>query len=364
MFGAAAFKFEDVEVLGFRIDPRQLGFGDKQGLDQLAKLMAQLVKPLNFHLDLSDEFPAVTRSAVSDFRFRAATNTVMIELVRYGKMKLKKAKEPFTTADFQSQHELLARILVGRVDDDTAQAREPATFVPAIFVDNSWSKILGRNQGLDKRMANFYARDEGEIGRKTPLLLPPNDSRELGSISEIALTTRSADKGSQSSDKKPHTLLELDCPHEEIADWGNFAKVDPQLILRPVSIAPMSWLQTDFDQPEYRRTFASSLIRNRYKEYSSIQASPVGEKSLRKALQKQTTWITGTVKLGDDLRFVEPTGTIGLKFYADPSAPPAWKKLCNLFGANGPGEGKVLMPPGTWYRMKCSMDLTVENSLD
>ena len=46
-------------------------------------------------------------------------------------------------------------VLVGRVDDDTAQAHDPAVFVPAIFVDNPWSKILGREvQGFDKRMAD------------------------------------------------------------------------------------------------------------------------------------------------------------------------------------------------------------------
>ena len=48
------------------------------------------------------------------------------------------------------------RLLVGRVDDDTAQAHDPAVFVPAIFVDNPWSKILGREvQGFDKQMAEF-----------------------------------------------------------------------------------------------------------------------------------------------------------------------------------------------------------------
>ena len=124
-FGVAAFQFEDVEALGFRIDPRELGFNDEKGLDRLTGLMDELVKPLNFHLDLSDEFSAVTRSAVSDFRFSAATYTVIVELLRYGKMKQKKPTPPLTTNDVQSQHELIARILVGRVDDDTAQARTP-----------------------------------------------------------------------------------------------------------------------------------------------------------------------------------------------------------------------------------------------
>jgi hypothetical protein len=356
-FGVAAFQFEDVEVLGFRIDPRDLGFNDEEGLAKLTGLMDELVKPLNFHLDLSDEFSAVTRSAVSDFRFSAATYTVIVELLRYGKMKQKKPMQPLKTDDVQSQHELIARILVGRVDDDTAQARDPATFVPTIFVDNSWSKILGRNvQGFDKRMANFsigekVLRPDGRLAKDD------KDPQPLGSITKIALA---ATTGGESG----ATLLKLDCPHETIKGWDAFVKVDPQLALAPVSVAPMSWLQTDFDGPEYRRAFARSVINNRFREYSSIQVSPVGAKHLKDVLQKQSTWITGTIKFGKNMLFAQPTGTIGLTFNADPSAPLAWRNLCKLFGIDEGKQGKLVMPTGTWYRTRCSLDMTIKNALD
>ena len=110
-------------------------------------------------------------------------------------MKLKIATQPLTTADYQSQHEFLARMIVGRVDDDTAQARDPATFVPAIFVDNPWSKSLGRTvQGFDKRMADFFVgtdvlRPDGTVGASEK-----QQPKPLGSISKIALTDKTGGK--------------------------------------------------------------------------------------------------------------------------------------------------------------------------
>ena len=74
-----------------------------------------------------------------------------------------------TILDYQSQRELVVRILVGRVDDDTAQARDAATYVPAIFVDNPWSKTIGRDlQGFAKCMANFCAERDGKRVRFAP----------------------------------------------------------------------------------------------------------------------------------------------------------------------------------------------------
>jgi hypothetical protein len=355
-FGVAAFEFEDVEVLGFRIDPRRINPGRRD----LGKL-SELVTPLNFHRCLSaNKFSAVTRSAVSDFEFRATTYTVMIELLRYGKMKLKTAAQPLTTADFQSQHEFLARMLVGRVDDDTAQAREPATFVPAIFVDNPWSKSLGRNvQGFDKRMASFFV---GKKGEQQPLRpdgrVAPDEKqlRPLGSITEIALTDKTG--------RKPGaTLIDLVCP-PEADDDSAFETVDPRLALGPVSIAPMGWLQTDFDQAEYRRAFARSAVKDRFKEFSSIQVSPVGPTGLREQLEKQTTWITGAMKFVHNVQLAQPNGTVSLTFHTDPSAPKAWNDLCKLFGIDEYGISHVIMPAGSWYRMRCSLNLTIKNGLD
>jgi hypothetical protein len=79
-------------------------------------------------------------------------------------MKLKSAESP-TILDYQSQHELVVRILVGRVDDDTTQARDAATYVPAIFADNPWSKTIGHCGGLPSHGEFCAERD----GKRIPL---------------------------------------------------------------------------------------------------------------------------------------------------------------------------------------------------
>ena len=78
-FGVAAFQFENVEMLGFRIDLTKLGRDDDDGL-------AALIEPLNFHIDQPPErISSSTRTAVSDFRYRPASRTLMLELLRYDK---------------------------------------------------------------------------------------------------------------------------------------------------------------------------------------------------------------------------------------------------------------------------------------
>jgi hypothetical protein len=281
----------------------------------------------------------------------------MIELLHYGKMKLKIATQPLTTADYQSQHEFLARMIVGRVDDDTAQARDPATFVPAIFVDNPWSKSLGRTvQGFDKRMADFFVgtdvlRPDGTVGASEK-----QQPKPLGSISKIALTDKTGGKHGA-------TLICLECPPEALDDRA-FETVDPGLALGPVPIAPMGWLQSDFDQAEYRRAFARSVAQGRFKEYNSIQVSPVGATGLRQQLERQTTWISGAMKFVSNVQFAQPNGTARLTFHTDSSSPKAWNDLCKLFGIDEGGKSHIIMPAGTWYRMRCSLNLNIKNGLD
>jgi hypothetical protein len=349
-FGVAAFRFEDVEVLGFRVDLKRLGGRDDEGL-------AAFVDPLNFHLN-SDQLSRATRSAVSDFRYRPASQTVMVELLRYGKMKLQEASPPLDVHDFQSQHELLARILVGRVDDDTAQARDPATFVPTIFVDNSWSKSLARSvQGFDKRMAKFCISENGTPKPLRPdgrLMKDDREPRPLGSITEIVLARASGEMADGSK------LLELDCPYHSMDDWDAFEKIDLQVALGPLSIFPVGWGQTDFGEAEYSRSFARSVAAKTFRGIGSIQASPVGAHPLKQTLRKETTWITGTMTYAhDSVRVVRPHGTVGLTFHGGRSAPQAWKELCKLFG-----DEQISLPMGNWYRMRCSMDLKIHNGFE
>jgi hypothetical protein len=352
VFGPPAFRFENVEVLGFRIDLAAYGRDFSQYLEAL-------IEPLNFHLA-----DARGADAIWDFRYRAATRTLLIELLRYGGMKLRSPAPPMFPADYQSQHELVVRLLVGRVDDDTAQAHAPAVFVPAIFVDNPWSKVVGRVlQGFDKRMANFCIRPGGGDPAR---LLP--DGRLAGAagspprpLGDIALVQLVQETGLT----KGPPILELDCAPANYEDWGVFEPIDLGLALRGFSLAGTRWWQGDFNAVEFRRSFARSAVTESLKGFRSIQVSPVAKSGLDQA------WITGTFAVDDDLLIARPSGVASIKLLAAkpdpaapwvPAAPRAWNLLCEMLGDGDRAE--VSFPTGSWYRLLCSMDLTIDDGLD
>ncbi|MBV8340492.1 MAG: hypothetical protein JO343_11145 [Candidatus Eremiobacteraeota bacterium] len=354
MFGAAAFRFEDVEVLGFRIDLNQHG-------SDVEEALTKLIEPLNFHLTPGAD-TAGWAGAVSDFKYCPATCTIMLELLRYGQMKPRKPVPPLTLHDYESQHELLVRILVGRVDDDTAQARNPATFVPAVFVDNPWSKALGRDTlGYDKRMAMFCVMHKGTLSplRSDGRLSADEEPEPLGSIKEIHLSTITG------KDPAGETLLlKLDCPYQDFDDWATFDEIDPDLAWGAFPLAPIRWQQSDFDKREFRRSFALSVTTKTFKGFDSIQASPIGERRLHEEMPGQKTWITSRFAIDDGAQIARPSGIVELTLCANQAAPEAWCEiLCKMLGI-APGEsGTISLPSGSWYRMRCSMDLTVDDGL-
>lgn len=360
-FGLPAFRFEDVEVLGFRVDLDRLGIDGAKGL-------AELVAPLNFHLR---ETPAGGARAdyyvPTDFRYRAATTTLIIELLRYGRMKLSTPHPPLGADDFQSQHELVVRILVGRVEDDTAQAHSPAIWVPAVFVDNPWSKVVGRDlQGFDKRLANFcvYASDTGLLrlrpdGRvaaspqKAHVTPAAGELVPLASIAQVNLAQRAGTTAGP-------VLVELDCPPERYPNFHDFEKIDLDLAMGSTSLAALRWQQGDFGAAEFRRSFARAAAFRTLKGFRSIQVSPVGQRGLERA------WITGTFVVDDDMRIVRPAGVAGITLHAKGSAPKGWRQLCRLLGADDKSDTPLTIsfPTGTWYRLKCAMNLTIDDGLE
>jgi hypothetical protein len=343
-FGVPAFRFEDVEVLGFRLD---LG----RGADA-ASMCQALLEPLNFHL----AGPGASW-APGDFEWRAATCTLNLEILRYGKMRLKETSAPLTPEDFQSQHEFLVKILVGCVDDDTSQARDPALYVPAIFVDNPWSKALGRDvQGFDKRLAEFCVLDGTNM---QPLLpngrLPGREAPEpLGSIRQIRLA------GHAGHDPSGQVILQVD--FDSVADWDDFWQVDPNLGRAASSLALGQWRQPDFSQREFSRSFARAAVSKTSTALQSIQASPIGERRFRQKWRGQSTVITSTFDITGPIQFARPQGVVKLALTAPPQAPPAWTKLCELLNGSA-GGNPVYLPQGAWYRLKFSTDLTVNDSL-
>ena len=346
LFVAPAFRFDEVESVGFRIDLGAFGARADACLEQL-------VAPLNFHLDAG----AVRAGNALDFRYRAASRTVIIELLRYGRMRLDDAEAPLSADDYQCQHELLLRVLVGRVDDDTAQARDPAVFVPAIFVDNPWSRVLGREvQGFDKRLACFRTA-KGPLrsdGRHATAAVAAGhfdeDPQPLSSVSRIDLVSR-VDGGPAA------TLLDLECQPARDLRRADFNDIDLHLALGPSALLGTSWRQSDFNTAEFRRSFARSQFSASALGFRSIQVSPVGKRALPK------TWITGQFTL-DRVKVARPAGWARLGLHDLAAAPPAWRMLCKLLGGSPQTAARVECRSGDWYRLLCSTRMTIDNGLD
>jgi hypothetical protein len=355
IFGAGAFRFENVEVIGFRIDLGRYGRDFTKDLDEL-------VTPLNFHLNESPD-----TSPIWDFRYRVATPVLLIELLRYGRMRLKSPKLPLVPEDFVSQHELVVRLLVGRVDDDTSQARDPATYVPAIFVDNPWSKVIGRDvQGFDKRMASFCVA--GRDGNPVPVLPDGcmhgqrrgiRSPRPLSDISLVRLVQ-------QTGFPDGPDILELEYSFFDYQDWGAYLRLGIDLTLSTLSLASTRWGHLDFTDPEFQRSFSLSAITDSLRRLRSVQLSPVADRHMERA------WITGAFTLDDDLRIAVPTGTAHLTLHAAnedaknpsvPSAPAFWNRLCKMLG-DGAQQATLRFPAGSWYRLSGSMDMTVDDGLE
>ena len=357
VIGAPSYRFEDVDVLGFRIDLRQAGRDVERDL-------AELIRPLNFHLD--DQKPEIPRP---HFRYRGATSTVLIELLRYRKMKANAPVPPITKDDCQSQHELLARVLVGRVEEDGAQGWIPSVYVPALFVDNAWSKLLGRDLlGFDKRIANFCTRRDGKSLPLLPDGRPAATSGvrmaedecpvPLGDVSHVNL----ADTIGTGQDMP---LLDLDFSPPLRGGGQTFSGVDLDLGFGSALLRNVRWRQDDFEWPEFVSQFARRAISESIRSFRCLQTAPLVERG-----ELARTWIEQRFVLDPIVRVALPLNTATLTLHAAPSdpkrpsapsAPDGWNLLCRILGDGT--TATIRLPFGSWYRLHCSMDLTVTDGL-
>jgi hypothetical protein len=361
-FGAFDFEFRDVEVLGFRIELPD----DEEAIEK----SYQLIEPLNFHIGPDAPHATLGDRARPDFHYRPATPTVNLELLRYGSMKARPAdpdtRTPIDRERFQSQHELVVRVVVGRVDEDCAQVQEPATYVPAIFVDNSWSKVLGRRfLGMDKRLSHFCVGQ-----RDTPTarrLLPNGKVAETGAETRLADVTdvRLASWADLEPDHQPTgpRLFSMDCVPERYSNWDKFIDAPPEALLSASSLAIRRWRQEDFDKAEVRRSFARDIVVGSTRSFRAIQTTPVGDNAHVVATWKQErTWITGRYDI-TEAKVVVPDGPITITLCNTRDAPDGWRALCQLLGIHVGDERKITLPPGGWYRLQNEVSVTVENAL-
>jgi hypothetical protein len=260
---------------------------------------------------------------------------------------------PFENDDFMPQHELLVRLVVGRVDDDTSQARDAALFIPAIFVDNPWSKAVGRQlQGFPKLLAEFRDRTSA-VGMDGRRLQAPFEKVPLHQITEVHLAS------GVDADARKTRLLTIECPDEADGSEDEFIAPTVSSFLSNISMRRSRWEQFDFIDPEFRRTFAQSVVGEQFGGFRVVQVSPVGDIDLPKA------WILGRYTLSD-VRVAFPSGIATLRLNLPDPAPPGWPPpewgmlLENL--RDRPDQ--LAFTTGEWYRVKCSMELEFDDGLE
>ena len=353
VLGDPAFRFEDVEVLGFRVDLAQFGRDFTEDLEAL-------LEPLNFHVrkehERTDYCPPI------DFRYENAAPTLLIELLRYGRMTAKSPIPPLGPDDYQSQHELVVRLLVGRLDQDAARAYAPAVYVPVIFVDNPWSKLLGRDLfGFDKRMAQFCVpdRDPG----KRPVRLRPDGripgqagepARPLVDISHIELADTTNQQGTT-------PLMDLDLSSVDLSTFDTLQGLNLNVPFGLSLLAMVRWRMMDFGSFTFQGPFAAQAVFESVRAFRCVQVAPVVDRQL------EETWVSGKFVMDPDIRVGLPRGPAQLTLHALPSAEgmpvaaSAWNKLCEMLGDGKTAQ--VKLPVGSWYRMLGSMELTIDDGL-
>jgi len=348
ILGEPVFRFENVEVLGFRID--LAGFGRDFRAD-----LAAILEPLNFHLRTPDRSG---RRPVLDFRYENAAPTVLIELLRYGRMRAKSPLPPLHPDDSQSQHELVVRLLVGRLDDDSARGYAPAVFVPAIFVDNTWSKIIGRDLlGYDKLLAQFSV---SEGGKSVPLL---PDGRLPGRLDEPPRPLIDVSHVGLSGSAGGGPLLDVDLSSSGQTIFDALTALNLNSPLGLSLLAAVRWRMMDFESLEFRGPFASRAVWESLRAFRCVQVAPLVARELGE------TWVSGRFVLDPDLQAGLPSGRADLTLHAIPvssgtgaiTSPSVWNRLCAMLGDGR--TARLRLPRGSWYRMRCSMNLTIDDQL-
>ncbi|HTQ03394.1 MAG TPA: acetoacetate decarboxylase family protein [Polyangiaceae bacterium] len=270
--------------------------------------------------------------------YEPVSSDVIVEYIDYGSMVAAHPPPHLTIDDSAGQHELVFRVLVGRVDRGSRIAKKPAMFCPFVFVDSTWSLISGREiMGYPKELGHFARRmEDGELA---------------------ACRVKSRDRSGALTE-----VLTIDCRRDQTF-WG-----------------------IDFEHDDEPQRASATHPAARPKSAGSRAHPWWGLDSLQGSADLGT--IVGPWLRGLDYGF----GAVLLKRFGDASAP---KEACyveilegdyiiqnadvNLppfrarldFGANDPFGLKaklgvsahVLVPAGSWYRASCDFRVRVLDPL-
>ena len=191
--------------------------------------------------------------------------------------------------------------------EGTVHQNPPAVWVPAIFVDNPWSKGLGRDvQGFDKRMAEFRHPDETRL-RPDGCSSPQNPPVGLVKVVAINLPQRAGDIGAAG---QPLLDISYDVPLPP--NGVNFQRVAPGV---GFPHGGPRWRKEDFDLKERGApfeldpSFVDLAVSYSFFDFLSLQLAPAGKRMFDNA------FIRSTFKLVGQPEFEEPsvTGAITLQ---------------------------------------------------
>ena len=108
--------------------------------------------------NLCDTFLNIGCVEARGFRYSAASNYVLMEVLSYPRMEC--TQPPFSNQGFSSQNEIYFRVMLTKSQAFPSArlllAQEFQWFVPFIFVDNPWSLVSGREVvAYPKNLASF-----------------------------------------------------------------------------------------------------------------------------------------------------------------------------------------------------------------
>lgn len=332
IFGEPVFRFRDIEVYGFRLELDNASDRD----------LATFIAPLNTNLVSAFCVPDGT-----DLGYRMVKPVLLIEMLRYGSMQLDRAQPPLEDSDYQSQHELLIRVLVAKYDDLHATARESAVYVPAIFVDNPWSKRIGRElQGFSKCMADFCVDQDLPL-RPDGLTNGGASARPLADVNRIRLVSTSGLGGKATGP----ILLDLEHPQWELyRDKHVLRPVPSNLALSGTEHA--AWLSSYYAGHEFDSPSSHDEVWRTYNGYRSVQVSPVDES------MPDRCWLESVFSI-TNLEVESQSRIARLHFHYPNGAPAGWRRLCDLLGIREGASRQESFHAGGWYHLKYAMGLKV-----
>lgn len=280
------------------------------------------------------------------FQYRPASSQVIMEILNYRSMRPSGPPDVWVdprdwlrASDNVTQKELVFRILVGKVDDDRAEATDPAVFCPFILVTTPWSVVSGREViGFPKFFAHFFSSGEGGI---------PEDVEDVASVSAITNWggSESTDSAAGSSavvtiDYVGRDASEVPVPLPELA----------ASMMRGI----LPWDQEDFAPlDEFRRRFAGDWLNLRQSGFRMIQLKQV-RASEHPELACYIEIVEGEYEVSN-LALAFPSGSVTIGI-----APDSSLKICEELGLS---PGAHIVTAGNWYRAECNFSLRMLDPL-